>query len=90
MPNEPAIVERIDFADYKSDMDDLANLARNVIEHARREKDNMFRMLIAAAISQPGDLVIHGGALARVDGYDWEIERHDSDDTVRIRVRPKK
>lgn len=80
----------VDFADYQSDMDGLANLARNAIEYAQREKDNMFRMLIAAAISQPGDLVIHRSALATVDGYDWEIEHHDHDDSVRIRVRPKK
>lgn len=80
----------VDFADYQSDMDGLANLARNAIEHAQREKDNLFRMLIAAAISSSGDLVINRSALIRAEGYDWEITHDDYNDSVRIRVKPKK
>lgn len=80
----------VDFADYQSDMDELANLARSAVEHAQREKDSMFRILIAAAISAGGDLEIHRGAPFRALDYDWEIEHRDWDDSIRIKVRPKK
>jgi hypothetical protein len=80
----------VEFADYQSDMDGLANTARAAVVHAQREKTDMLRLLIAAAISSSGDLVIHAGAVQRFDQYDWVISHHHEDDTVRISVRPKR
>lgn len=46
------------------------------------------RMLTAAAVSASDDLVVHDGAMARVDLYETIIERDEANACLRIRVRP--
>lgn len=79
----------VDFKDYASDMDELTRAAADAVDHAQREKQRTFQLLIAAAISSDKPLVIHRGSLLRVEDYDWTIDRYYCDDTIRISVKPK-
>jgi hypothetical protein len=89
MPDAPAIVERIDFATYKADMDALGREASAAVQEVLRQKDELYRVLIAAAISTHGDLCIHDGAMARVDLYEVITFRDEANACLKIRVRPK-
>lgn len=59
------------------------------VQEMERKLSNARRMLIAAAISSPSDLVITDSALMSADFYEWTATRDDANACLRLRVKPK-
>lgn len=59
------------------------------VEEMDRQLADARRMLIAAAISAGGELVITASALVSADGCEWTMSRDDANAAVRLRVKPK-
>lgn len=68
--------------------DSMLAAAAASVEAMDRKLTDAKRMLIAAAISADGDLVIHDNAMHNVNLYDWEISRDVANACLRIHVKP--
>jgi pyruvate/oxaloacetate carboxyltransferase len=75
--------------DAERQLDDYLATGAAAMQVMDRKLQEARQMLIAAAISSNSNLVIHDGALQRVNMYEMEVWRDDANACLRIRVKPK-